>query len=567
MTRAQKLAASGILIAAYFFGLTWHGLTAWFTGDDLTNIQFLHGFGQRPFAMLLVHSAVVMTPEYRPFGGVVYRTLYAVFGLEPVPFRLFCYALLILNLLLAGIFSFVVGESRTSAALGTLVFAVHTCMGGLYFNTGTLYDILCFTFGVAALILYVDPRRRGAVLTGRRLAVFLVLYGLALDSKEMAIAWPALLIAYELVFHLHPDQWRVRLKPVAIAAGIAGLYGLVKTQVPNQMSITPAYIPRLSLSYAAEQFNHYYSLLLWDRTVQTGALFAVLAVLLAIGVVLRSRAMVFGLLFANLALLPLAVIPGRSGFALYIPYLGWGLYAGAFLSRLVELIGGRVRLRHDYLAGACFLLLLAGLYFGQRRAAAHMGDDLIAQQHTLKSLRDALISAKPDLAGGSRILLADDSFGPVNWTFLFLARLAWHDATLWVDRPSQLGASFDPGDLAIYSAVIHAATQPIRVLPGVPIAQEPAVRIGVSPASVNRSDALSVEVEGFPGCRLDVEYRLPGDELARSGLWKGWCTLDAAGKCRARIDRDAERGVVQIRRIRLCGNSWRRADASFEILP
>jgi hypothetical protein len=561
MTRAQKLAASGTLIAAYFFALTWRGLTAWFTGDDLTNIQFLHGFGQRPFAMLLVHSAIVLTPEYRPLGGVVYRTLYAIFGLEPLPFRLFCYACLLLNLFLAGKFIHLITESRTAAVLGTLVFAVHTCMGGLYFNTGTLYDILCFTFGVSALIFYA---------TARHPAIFLVLFCLALDCKEMAVTWPLMLLLYETVFHWRGGRWRSRLTPIGISAIIALLYGLVKTQVPNQMSITPDYIPRLSLGYAADEFNHYYAMLLWDRTVHTAPLLASLAFLLILGVALRSRAMVFGLLFANIALLPLSVIPGRAGFAWYIPYLGWALYTGGFLSRVIELICGSTRSRwrrHEYLASACFLLLLGCLYAGQRRAAAHMGDDLIAQESILQAMNNAMEHAAPNLAGGSRILLADDPFGPVNWTFLFLERLAWHDATLWVDRPSQLGTSFDPNDLSIYSAVVHAGTMPVRVSVGERITQEAAAAISISPASVDRSDEVSVEVEGFAGCRVDVEYRLPDDELARSGVWKNWCSLDVAGKCRASINQDAERGVVQIRRVRLCGGKWRRAYASFEILP
>lgn len=576
MTRAQKLATSGTLIAAYFFALTWRGLTAWFTGDDLANIQFLHGFGQRPFAMLLVHSAVVLTPEYRPLGGVVYRILYAVFGLEPLPFRLFCYACMLLNLFLARKLFYAITESGTVAVLGTLVFAVHTSMGGLYFNTGTLYDILCFTFGVSALLFYIGLRRKDEIPAGRNLTIFLLLFCLALDCKEMAVTWPLMLLLYERIFHRravsHSSATKrlARLTPIAISAVIALLYGLVKTQVPNQMSITPAYIPQLSFGFVAGEFNHYYAMLLWGRPVRTDALLASLTVLLILGVVLRSRGMIFGLLFANFALLPLSVIPGRSGFAWYIPYLGWALYAGGFLSRVIDLICQATRsrwLRHEYLASACFLLLLAGLYGGQRRAAVHMGDDLIAQEQILRSMHDAMDRAKPNLASGSRILLADDPFGPVNWTFLFLERLARHDATLWVDRPSQLGASFDPNDLSIYAAVVHAGTTPIRVSLGEPITRESPAAITISPGIVDRGDAVSVEVEGIADCRLDVEYRLPDDELARSGVWNNWCTLDAAGKCRATINQDAERGVVRIRRIRLCGGEWHRANASFAILP
>ena len=92
------------------------------------------------------------------------------------------------------------------------------------------------------------------------------------------------------------------------------MYGLIKTQVPNQMSITPDYVPRLSLPYIARQFVHYYSILLWDRPVHMGPMFAGLAALLLLGFMLRNRAMVFGLLFANITLISVSVIPGRAGF-------------------------------------------------------------------------------------------------------------------------------------------------------------------------------------------------------------------------------------------------------------
>ncbi len=574
MTRVQKLIGATALIATYFLALTWRGLTAYFTGDDLTNIQFLHGFGQRSLAMLLVHTAVVVTPEYRPFGGVVYRILFATFGLDPVPFRVFCYLCLLLNLSLAWLLVRNVARSATTATLSALICAVNACMGGLYFNTGTLYDILCFTCGISALIVYVRVRSHDADLNGRHLAVFLALYCLALDSKEMAVAWPALLAAYEIVFHCHLNRWRARSIPIAVAAVIAILYGLVKTQVPNQMSITPDYVPRMSLAYAGQQLNHYYSILLRNMVIDTGYLLVCLAFLLLVGILLRSRPMVFGILFANIALLPLLVIPGRFGFVWYIPWLGWSLYAGAFLARVIDLSaqrfgGGDISVcrRRETAASWCFVVLVVGLYAGQRDAAAHMGDSLLPQQHGLRALADALTRANPNLQSGSRVLVADDQLPSVEWTQLFLIRLAWRDATLWVDRPSQLGGSFDTTDLSEYAVVIHAGAVPIRVLPGVPISRNPWTRIAITPQSVNRSRQVSVEVPGFPSCRLDVEYRLPDDELARSGIWKNWCTLDADGRCHPTITQDAERGVVQVRRIRLCDGEWRRTQASFEILP
>src|SRR6185312_15782495 len=144
---------------------------------------------------------------------------------------------------LASLFFYRLSHSRLTAALGTLIFSVHTCMGALYFNTGTLYDLLCFTFGYAALILYISAREKGALLDRRNWIAFFVLFGLALDSKEMAITWPLLLLLYECIYRRRDGNWLARLKPIAIAAGLAFIYSFVKTHVTNEMSITSAYIP------------------------------------------------------------------------------------------------------------------------------------------------------------------------------------------------------------------------------------------------------------------------------------------------------------------------------------
>ncbi|HVY94930.1 MAG TPA: hypothetical protein VHA14_19340, partial [Bryobacteraceae bacterium] len=338
----------------------------------------------------------VMTPEYRPFGGVVYRVLYALFGLNALPFRLFCYALLLLNLLLASVFFYRLSHSRVTAALATLIISVHTCMGDLYFNTGTLYDILCFTFGFSALVLYIGVRERRTLLRlHARIALF-ILFGLALDSKEMAITWPLLILLYECVFHRGEGLWTARLKPIAFMAALAFLYSFVKTQVPNEMSITPQYIPKISPAYSWEQLTHYYWLLTWNRATSPTAIAGLLAGLFLAAIALRNRQMIFGFLFANIALLPLLVIPGRSGFVWYIPFAGWAFYAGSFFSQVLDWLARRIPTVsfRNTLPALCFSAILAVLFLGQRDAARHMGDSILPQQNYLRSLHDAL-AAKP----------------------------------------------------------------------------------------------------------------------------------------------------------------------------
>ena len=69
------------------------------------------------------------------------------------------------------------------------------------------------------------------------------------------------------------------------------------------------------------------------------------------------------------------------------------------------------------------------------------------------------------------------------------------------------------------------------------------------------------------GCPIDVAYRMPEDELMRAGIWLLWTQLGTDGKGAAWIDRDAERGLIVIDRIRACHGDWVPAQASFVIVP
>src|ERR1017187_8658969 len=57
-------------------------------------------------------------------------------------------------------------------------------------------------------------------------------------------------------------------------------------------------------------------------------------------IALRSRSMKFGLGFLVVSMAPICLISRRAGYLLYIPLMGWALYAGTLLQLLC---GGLVR--------------------------------------------------------------------------------------------------------------------------------------------------------------------------------------------------------------------------------
>jgi hypothetical protein len=89
---------AGLFIAGLFLFFTWRELLLYYTGDDLMN---LYGYWSKPVSELVKANIFFWTPYYRPFGGFIYRTLFAIFGFNPTPLYVVFYAAMLLNLWLA----------------------------------------------------------------------------------------------------------------------------------------------------------------------------------------------------------------------------------------------------------------------------------------------------------------------------------------------------------------------------------------------------------------------------------------------------------------------------------
>src|SRR6266702_4284303 len=176
-----------------------NGLTAPFSGDDLMN---LHGYMRRSPVSLLVDNLCYWSTSYRPLGGLCYIALYSWFGFDPLPFRVACFGLLALNLSLLSRFTLRLSGSREVAFLALLLAGYHAWFVDLYYSTGTVYDLLCYSFYLGAFNLYLGVRAQGLVLASRHLGIMTAVYVCALNAKEMAASLPVLL-AISLALSAH----------------------------------------------------------------------------------------------------------------------------------------------------------------------------------------------------------------------------------------------------------------------------------------------------------------------------------------------------------------------------
>src|SRR5260370_23801309 len=147
---------------------------------------------------LLKQNLMFFSSGYRPLGALTYRLIFGVAGLNALPFRIVVLALMLLNLYLLYRVA-AAAASREIGILTALLLCFSASFADLYYNTGTIYDVLCFTFYFSALALYAGVRKQDHWLTPRQLALFLIFYICALNSKEMAVTLPPVLLVYELL--------------------------------------------------------------------------------------------------------------------------------------------------------------------------------------------------------------------------------------------------------------------------------------------------------------------------------------------------------------------------------
>jgi hypothetical protein len=454
MKRTLWLLAA-LFILAYFLYFAYWGLFADFTQDDLMN---MYRSLARSYPALVADNLLFwrFSPTYRPFGALVYKASLDLFGLNLFPLRVFCYLALGLNIFLVYALARRLSGSREVGALAALLHSYHTSFSHLYLNNGTLYDIFCFTFTFLGLLLYVRVRQEGKWLTPAKIALFSLLLILALDSKEMALAVPLLLGAYELICH-RPRATASSIATLLLSAGIAVAYYFGRVTGPEGISQSGAYKMSISPGAYLQQTGHYLDELFYRPDWFTaGRTAGFLLVLLAVPGLLRSRALAFSACVFALGILPMAFIGPRSLSAVYIPVAGLAIYLALLLVWCRDLLLNLLKRWLSPKLGAPVgaVLLLALTAYGLVHVHLRLGYFYEAWQKEygqIRSVMDQLPQLHPTLPKGARILVVKDPFGKYNWASLFIAGLVYRDPLLSVDRLPSMQKKPDAAEMAKYS--------------------------------------------------------------------------------------------------------------------
>lgn len=410
-------------LAAWFLAQTWRGLFVEFTQDDLMNAYWAW---QLPWTKLLLANLTPFTSVYRPFGSLFYRALYSAAGLHPMPFRIFDYAILLLNIFLLWRVVERITGSRFTGVFAALLFSYHKRLFAMLVNGGTVYDLLSLAFFLLAFDFYLRSRESGHV-TGWRMLGFCALYTLALNSKEMAASLPAILLVYELVYHRKSFRfWDRRALWIAAAMTIAAFS--IKPSRGSSFFGVPDY----QLHFTAAQYFSTTTPLLSqlfffpEKTFGGAAAIAVFLAAIALAALLRDRAMILGIAIAILAPLPVNFIAYRGFFVMYLPLAGWALYFASLTTRLVP---ARPSPRI-----AAFLATALALFVIQFRDATWRFDYPRPEQEQIHRLRRDLVFLRAPHP--HRVLFLHQAVDSDSYIPLYVVRLLYRDPQIAVDAGS-----------------------------------------------------------------------------------------------------------------------------------
>jgi hypothetical protein len=458
--RKLSLAAS---LTVYFTYFAWDGLKAHFAPDEPMNMYA--GWHPTPLEFWLSHLTI-WRGEYRPMGGVFYRLLFDTFGWNPVPYHAALLLLLLAGVFLVFRFARLLGCGELTAALTALIVCYHAGLSLLYYDTAFVYDALCGLFYLAALVFYVRIRARDRQLTIRETAVFLALYLCALNSKEMAVTLPAVLLAYEWIYR-EPPRWSWLRGPgrvilLAAALNLAYIYG--RTLAPDALARDPGYRVVFSWKRLADFQNRTLrDLFLGWNSFDKHTPLAIWVTVTYLAWRRNRPALRFCWFYILLTPLPIEFLPGRGGPCLYIPLFGWATFASIVFRDVVRAaaaFGAREPLLRALGRSRISALLIATGLFLWARDNRRLENSFVKPsiprlgQQTWEVMQQ-FQSVRPRVEPGSRVVFLDDPLG--TFDMAFLAELWFRDRSVSVSLNRR--APLPPAEIAAANHVFTFQNQ------------------------------------------------------------------------------------------------------------
>ncbi len=337
-----------IVILAYFLYFALPSLAGGFNDDEMMNMYYYWALGalKSLWANICFWKGI-----YRPAGALYYLTLYHFFSLNPQPYRVAQVGILAASIPIVYYLARRLASSRSVAFLAVLALCYHALeMADLVFVGSFIYDVLCGFFYFAALGYYIHIRDRGLALHPVPLLGFLGIYICALNSKQMAVSLPLIVLIYEGLRCPRFRDWKEFVQrnwrfavPALLASVLTLPYIYGTTQGSSALARLPGYRP----SYSWHEFTTSNALFVNDifylsdsqiYHVTTGMLLIGWGAIFLYAFLRRDRMLQLMAFWIVITPLPLAFIPLRGGACLYIVLFGWAMIFAKLVSDLITLL-------------------------------------------------------------------------------------------------------------------------------------------------------------------------------------------------------------------------------------
>jgi len=309
--RSQRwiVVACFLAAAVLFFFANRGAYKGYFSDDDLDNLGWPTTVGNDVYVQGLL-AIKFEGWNFRPVGSLYYRWLYRFFHLYFPPYVIAVQLLHGLNVALLYFLLRRLGSSPPAAGAGALFYSFHVAVMEIYWKPMYIFDLLCATFCLITLLLYVRGHWVAALLT----------FWLAYKSKEIAIMVPIVLLAFEWL--LGDRKWK-RLVPYFLISLVFGIQALLWNRTVDQRN-----------PYAL----HFDPGMLWDTIAfyWSALFFSVYAIVVIAALLIwfRDRLLYFALIATIALLVPMLALHQRlAAVYWYVPMLGVAVAVAAIAAR------------------------------------------------------------------------------------------------------------------------------------------------------------------------------------------------------------------------------------------
>ena len=435
-----------LLLIGYFAYFAWGAMSAHFAMDDPVN---LGRYWMRGFERTALDNVRFWSTAYRPMGGFVYLSTYYFFRLNPLPYRIVILGIVAANIGLTWLIAERLTGSKAAAALAAALVCSHAAMVTIYYNTSMIYDVLAYFFTAVMMAVYVRARGQGRELTRAEIAMVILTYIAALNSKEIAIVAAGWILAYEILLP-RPRQWATALTLAAIGA----VYSAGKLLGPNSLATDEGYRLEFTLHRSLVNNEKYWNSLLYSQYFQNSRRLLIVWGLLTIACVLyRKREVWWCWFLVSTATLPISfTVISREGGALYLPLLAWALLASVMITGLVR----RPLLQWSLVALVAILWSHETIRQWRQTAPAYLRQQDLTWS-VITQMREL-----PHPAPGSRVMILNSPFD--GWDAYFISELLWNDRSIHIEMGDKSPAPPSADELKSFDVVLRFNRDELRVV-------------------------------------------------------------------------------------------------------